>query len=145
MVNKNPRVALVGLGYWGKNIARNLYALNVLNAICDNSAVNLKKYKNLYPDINYYSNIDSLLESDIEAIVIATPAITHGDLVKKALDANKHVFVEKPLCLDVNEGSNLVDLAKKKKLNVRQDQWYFGIVEQFIVEVKHYGREMIKI
>ena len=118
MMNKNPRIALVGLGYWGKNIARNLYALNVLNAICDNSDVNLKKYKILYPDVNYYSNIESLLESNIEAIVIATPAITHGNLVKKALDANKHVFVEKPLCLDVDEGKRLVQLAKKKKLKL---------------------------
>jgi len=114
----NPKIALVGLGYWGKNLARNLYELGALNAICDSNVDNLNKYKDLYPDVECYNNIRDLLESDIEALVIATPAATHGNFVKKSLNANKHVFVEKPLCLDVKEGKQLLQLAKEKKLKL---------------------------
>ena len=114
----NPKIALIGLGYWGKNLARNLYELGALNAICDSSVVHLNKYKELYPDVECYNNIRDLLESDIEALVIATPAATHGNFVKKSLNANKHVFVEKPLCLDVKEGKQLLLLAKEKKLKL---------------------------
>lgn len=118
MENSNLKIALVGLGYWGKNLARNLYDLNVLDAICDNDRDNLNNYKNLYKNINYFNNIEELLISDIDAVVIATPAITHGTLVKKALNFNKHVFVEKPLCLDYEEGKELKETANKKGLKL---------------------------
>ena len=117
-MNNSPKIALIGLGYWGKNLARNLYDLNVLNGICDTNTDNLDKYKKLYKDINYFSSIDELLNSDIDAIVIATPAITHGSLVKKSLNANKHVFVEKPLCLDYEEGLELQRIAKNNNLKL---------------------------
>ena len=52
-MNNSPKIALIGLGYWGKNLARNLYDLKVLNGICDNNADNLDKYKSIYKDINY--------------------------------------------------------------------------------------------
>ena len=94
-MNNSPKIALIGLGYWGKNLARNLYDLKVLNGICDNNADNLDKYKSIYKDINYFSSIEELLNSDIDAVVIATPAITHGSLVKKAMNANKAVIAEK--------------------------------------------------
>ena len=117
-MNNSPKIALIGLGYWGKNLARNLYDLKVLNGICDNNADNLDKYKSIYKDINYFSSIEELLNSDIDAVVIATPAITHGSLVKKALNANKHVFVEKPLCLDYEEGLELKKIAKDHNLKL---------------------------
>ena len=117
-MNNSPKIALIGLGYWGKNLARNLYDLKVLNGICDNNLDNLDKYKSIYKDINYFSSIEELLNSDIDAVVIATPAITHGSLVKKALNAKKHVFVEKPLCLDYEEGLELKKIAKNHNLKL---------------------------
>ena len=78
-------IGLIGLGYWGKNIARNLNELGVLSAICDSDKNMLLKYKNIYQGIKTYNNIHDLINSDIEAIFIATPAITHKELVAKYL------------------------------------------------------------
>ncbi len=118
MNNYNISIGLIGYGYWGKNLARNLNELGVLKAICDLNEENLFKSKTAYKHVDQYSNINDFFNLDLDAIVIATPAATHGKLVKKALENNKNVFVEKPLCLDVEEGINLNLLAKKKNLKL---------------------------
>ena len=109
MKQKDPSIGLVGLGYWGKNLARNLNDLGVLSAICDKNEEFLEKYKNIYSISQCYTNFDLLLQSDIDAIVIATPAITHGSLVRQSLNAGKHVFVEKPLALSWDELEKIKD------------------------------------
>ena len=118
MNNKNISLGLIGIGYWGKNLARNLNDLGVLKSICDLNLENINFSKKKYSHIEHYNEIDQLLDSNIDGVVIATPAVTHGSLVTKALNKGKHVFVEKPLCLDVKEGQTLIRLAKKNNLKL---------------------------
>jgi len=104
----NVRVGVVGAGYWGKNLLRNFHALGALAAFCDSDLGVRSRMAGLYPEAMVYDDVDGLMESDdIEGVVISTPAVTHGSLVQKALSAGKHIFVEKPLCLDVKQGEDL--------------------------------------
>lgn len=109
-----PFVALVGIGYWGKNIFRNLVSLGVLKAVFDEDHTILESIKREYPEVLCASSFDGVLRHpDIRAVAIATPVKTHYELAKRALLAGKDVFVEKPLSLNVEEGKELVELASK--------------------------------
>ena len=111
------KVGIVGTGYWGQNLVRNLNRLGVLSAICDNDSERLQSIAELYPDASSYLDLTTFLDHpELDAIVIATPAATHGELVAVALDAGKHVFVEKPLCLDLEEAKNLKAKAVSRGL-----------------------------
>jgi len=113
---KKKDIAVVGCGYWGKNLVRNFYELNSLYAICDSSEKTLNSFRKKYPDLSLYDNYKSLLnDSKVEAVVISTPAVTHPVLAREALLANKDVFVEKPIALNLREGKELVSLAKEKE------------------------------
>ncbi|MGC2062688.1 MAG: Gfo/Idh/MocA family oxidoreductase, partial [Thermodesulfovibrionales bacterium] len=108
-------IGLAGLGYWGKNILRNLHELGVLEAACDADQDMLATHRKNYPDIAFTSSYQDLLNNEkIQAVAIATPAVTHYDLVKKAFNAGKDVYVEKPLALTVRESQELVDIAEQK-------------------------------
>jgi len=108
-------LGLAGLGYWGKNILRNLNELGVLHTACDYDANIVAERKQQVREVNYTTSFEAILQNpDIAAVVIATPAATHFDLVKKALLAGKDVFVEKPLALTVKEGEELVALAARQ-------------------------------
>ncbi len=108
-------IAIIGCGYWGKNLVRNFYELNSLYAICDVDEKKLKSFQEKYPDLNVYHDHNTLIKNpEIDAVVIATPAATHYALSKEALLANKDVFVEKPIALNYKEGEELVSLAKEK-------------------------------
>ncbi len=126
-----PRVAVIGAGYWGKNLVRNFHALGALHTICDSDHELLQTLKTQYDSPNVvtaYSNI--LQDRTIQAVAIATPAETHGDVVREALSAGKDVFVEKPLCLSVRTGEDLVRLAREKGriLMVGHLLWYHPAV-----------------
>jgi UDP-2-acetamido-3-amino-2,3-dideoxy-glucuronate N-acetyltransferase len=109
-------VGLIGLGYWGKNILRNLYELKVLHTACDLDKTIISERKAKFPDLNYSVSIEKVIKNpDIKAVVIATPAATHYELVKKSLLSGKDVFDEKPLALTVKEGQEIADLAEKNK------------------------------
>jgi len=128
-VEKNgpfPKVAVVGGGYWGKNLVRNFSDLGVLAAICERRKESLAELSKQYPDANVLSFSEILSRSDIPAVAIATPAETHADFVRQALLAGKDVFVEKPLCLSVKEGTALVKLAdvNDRILMVGHLLWY---------------------
>ncbi len=111
MLNK-LNVAVVGTGYWGKNLLRNFNDLGVLYAFCEaEDAKRTAHQENYRSALSYKSFSDVLANKEIDAVVIATPAATHGGLVRQALEAKKSVFVEKPLCLDVDEAESLRDLA----------------------------------
>lgn len=108
-------IAVIGAGYWGKNLIRNFHELGVLKTICDTNHSLGKQYKEKYPSITF-SDDPNLVFKDpaIEAVVIATPAATHYALVNESILAGKHVFVEKPLALDQKQGKELLSLAQDK-------------------------------
>jgi len=108
-------IAVIGCGYWGKNLVRNFYELNSLYAVCDIDEDRLKLFKEKYTDVDVCTDYKILLKNpEVEAVVISSPAITHYHIAKEALSANKDVFVEKPIALNYNEGEELVSLAKEK-------------------------------
>jgi UDP-2-acetamido-3-amino-2,3-dideoxy-glucuronate N-acetyltransferase len=109
------RIACVGCGYWGKKIVRNLASLNALHAVSDVSAEALNEVSNEYSIPG--QDLDAILnDPDCDAVAIASPASMHGEHVRRALLAGKHVFVEKPLALQVFEGHSLVKLARDRGL-----------------------------
>ena len=109
-------IAVIGSGYWGKNLVRNYYDLGVLKLICDKNETVLESFKKQYPEIDAcFALNDVLARDDIAGLVIATPAETHYTLAREALLAGKHVYVEKPLVLDEQEGEELIALAHERK------------------------------
>ena len=109
-----PQVAVVGAGYWGKNLVRNFHGLNALGAVCDSDPERLESFEQQFPSAKMFrAYSDVLRDPVIRAVAIATPAEAHADAVREALLAGKDVFVEKPLCLSVEEGQELVALANE--------------------------------
>lgn len=98
------RVGVIGTGHWGKNLLRNFRAQGALGALCDIDNNTREWATSSYPEVTSYESAEDLLgDSGIDAVAIATPPATHADLIVQAFDAGKHVFVEKPLCLDLAE------------------------------------------
>lgn len=113
MNDKPKNIAVIGCGYWGKNLIRNFFEIDALAAVCDADPDQAKKFADMYdvPSMSF----DEVLKSDqIEGVVIAAPAALHYKIAKQALEANKHVFVEKPLSLSVSEGEELCNISKQK-------------------------------
>jgi len=109
-----PKVVVIGAGHWGKNLVRNFSNLDALAGICDSNIEAVESIKASYPDIKSWPSHDAVFaDEDVDVVAIATPAATHGDLVEAALKAGKNVFVEKPLCLDLEQAYALEELAKK--------------------------------
>ena len=109
------KIGLIGLGGWGKNLYRNLESLNFLSKVYDK---NLQVLKNLKVEDNKISkNLNEIFVSeDITCVVIATPSITHKKFIIKALENKKHVFVEKPFCLDINDAFEI----QKKSIEMKK-------------------------
>jgi UDP-2-acetamido-3-amino-2,3-dideoxy-glucuronate N-acetyltransferase len=106
------RVGVVGAGYWGKNLLRNFADLGALAAFCDTNDAHRDTMALQFPNARPFSDPHALFAfTDLDAVAIATPAVTHGQLVAAALESGKHVFVEKPLCLDIAEAGRLRDRA----------------------------------
>ena len=115
MSDHSFQVAIIGCGYWGKNLVRNFRALGVLGAVCDVDAGALTRMVQEYPDIRTTVRYEEILDSNaIQAVVIATPAAFHYEHTKAALLRGKSVFVEKPLALRYHEGRELVELAEAR-------------------------------
>lgn len=105
-------VAVVGCGIWGRNIVRNFYNLKALHSVCDLDKENLKMINELYSDVNTTDDFNEILANpEITALCIVTPSHTHFNMVKKALLAHKHVYVEKPISTSADEAKTLKDLA----------------------------------
>jgi UDP-2-acetamido-3-amino-2,3-dideoxy-glucuronate N-acetyltransferase len=110
-------LALIGAGYWGKNLARNFHQLGSLALVCDTSEASLAQQTVACPGIRTTHSVgDVFSDPTIRRVVIAAPAVYHYELAKKALEAGKDVFVEKPLALDAREGAALSDLAEAEGL-----------------------------
>lgn len=111
MADRN--VAVIGTGYWGKNLVRNFAALDALHTVCDSDQARLDGIRQQYPGVSTrLSYQETLQPPEVKAVVIATPAVTHYALAMQALEAGKDVYVEKPLALRCDEGRVLVDRAQ---------------------------------
>jgi predicted dehydrogenase len=112
-------VAVVGLGYWGPNLARNLQECDDahLAALCDMSKERLAQVGKRYPSATCYTDLGQLLEDpEVDAVAIATPVSTHHWIASAALEAGKHVFIEKPLAASSSEALDLIELAESTGL-----------------------------
>jgi len=115
-MNCSKNIAVIGAGYWGKNLVRNFHQLGVLKSICDQSSAIHQQMAKDYPNTSVTDDFNLVLrDPSIQAVVIAAPAVQHHALATQALHAGKHVFVEKPLALTYAEGESLVQLADIKK------------------------------
>lgn len=110
----NKKVAVIGCGTWGKNLVRNFYNLGVLSACCDLDEELLNSISVEYPDIKVTRDLDDIFNNrNIDGIVVATPSHTHYNLVKKALELGKHVYVEKPIATSADEAKKLTELSEQ--------------------------------
>ncbi|MEN9347532.1 MAG: hypothetical protein RLZZ77_1043 [Bacteroidota bacterium] len=128
-------VAIIGYGYWGPNLVRNFNALSdaKVKKVVDLTPQRLAAVQSLYPSIEVSSSVDELWnDTSIDAVVIATPVFTHFELAKKALQAGKHVLIEKPMTDTVAHALELIDLAeqKGKLLMVDHTFLYTGAVQK---------------
>lgn len=116
MGSSTHKVGVIGCGAWGKNVVRTFHELGALAAICDENRNLLQPLARDYPEAKIYENADLLLkDSGISAIAIAAPSPSHFPLGCQALQAGKHVFIEKPLALSYSQGLELVQLAERLK------------------------------
>jgi len=108
-------IAVIGCGYWGKNLVRNFWDLKALHTVYDTDEKRLEEMKSLYPSVKIAHDLAEVLRDDsIGGVVVATPAESHYAIGKEVLLAQKDVFVEKPLALRVREGRELVALAEER-------------------------------
>lgn len=108
------KIAVAGMGYWGKNLVRNFNQLGVLSTVCDSNPTVKNDLAEKFPGVEYEPDYTALLKNkSIDAIALATPAVEHYRMAAQALEAGKDIFVEKPLAIDVEDGSKLVDIANK--------------------------------
>ncbi len=132
MTEKN--IAVIGAGYWGKNLVRNFHQLGVLKTICDGAQPIREEMSKTYPDVFITANVsDVLKDNDITGVVIAAPAALHFEIAEKALQAGKHVFVEKPLSLTHGDGEKLVRLAAERQKTL------------FVGHILHYHAAVIRL
>ena len=111
------RIGMIGVGFWGPKLLRNLVEMNEADvvAVADLAEKNRRKVGRTYPSLRVIEDHRKILgDPEIEAVVIATPAATHFDLVREALESGKHVLVEKPLCTSTDEALQLTQMASQR-------------------------------
>jgi len=121
------RIGVIGYGYWGPNIVRNLCGLDSAQvvAICDRSPVAQRRAMYAYPSVQVTSETAEVLRSpDLDAVAIVTPVWTHFELAKAALENGKHVFLEKPLTSNAMQAEKLIELAEKRDLKIMVDHTF---------------------
>ncbi len=111
-------ISVIGCGYWGKNLIRNFYELGELSSVCDYSSTLASQFGSQYqvPALSF----EDVLLSDCRGVVIALPAFLHAEYAIKALEAGKHVYVEKPLAMNIDDANKMIAASNKnnKKLMV---------------------------
>jgi predicted dehydrogenase len=120
-------VGVIGYGYWGPNVVRNLYSLDgcKVAGVCDRSPAALTRVRRAYPDLAVTSDAADLIASTkIDAIAVVTPVHTHFELAKAALQNGKHVFVEKPFTATTAQADELIDLAERNRLKIMVDHTF---------------------
>ena len=115
MESIDRNLAVLGCGYWGKNLVRNFRSLGALRMVCDISEPGRAKAREIAPDVEISDSfVEAFSREDIRAVVLATPAETHRNLALEAFKHGKDVFVEKPMALTVKQGREMNDMAKEK-------------------------------
>jgi predicted dehydrogenase len=121
------RVGVIGYGYWGPNIVRNLHGLDSthVEAVCDKSPGALSRVRKAYPHVVTCSDPTDILSSPkIDAVAVVTPVWSHYELAKAALENGKHVFVEKPFTSSAWQAEELIELAARKNLTIMVDHTF---------------------
>jgi len=121
------KVGVIGYGYWGPNIVRNLRGLEgcQLVGVCDQSPAARKKIQAAHPGVQVYSDSQELICSpEVDVVAVITPVWTHYELAKAALEKGKHVFVEKPFTANVAQAEELINLAEQKHLQIMVDHTF---------------------
>ena len=112
--NKRSNIALVGCGYWGKNLCRNFHALGALAAVVDATENGQATARSIAPDVQITDSLDDVLSNDqIQGVAFATPAETHSKLAIQAMQAGKDVFVEKPMALTLEDAEKMKKVAEE--------------------------------
>jgi predicted dehydrogenase len=121
------RIGVIGYGYWGPNIVRNLQKLDSTRTemICDRSPAAQARARKAYPSVRIVSDANEILRSpDIDAVAVITPVWTHHELTKAALENGKHVFIEKPFTSNSAQPQELIELAARKNLTIMVDHTF---------------------
>lgn len=122
------RIGVIGYGYWGPNIVRNFNSASGAEVVMVsdmNTQILKNKVNKLYPNIQTTTDDNELIANpDVDAVAIVTPVFTHFQIAKKALEAGKSIFVEKPFTYTAAEAEQLVNLAEKKKLKIMVDHTF---------------------
>ena len=121
------RVGVVGYGYWGPNIVRNLHGLggSTVATVCDRDAEALARAHRAYPGLRLTPDYSEIVKApDIDAVAVVTPVWSHYDLAREALENGKHVFVEKPFTSTPEQAETLIELADRKNLKIMVDHTF---------------------
>jgi predicted dehydrogenase len=121
------KFGVIGYGYWGPNVVRNLDRLEEADviAVCDKSPAARRKVAKAYPDVRVTDDAVELMSStEIDAIAVVTPVWTHYELAKAALQNGKHIFVEKPFTSNAAQAQELIELAARKNLKIMVDHTF---------------------
>lgn len=112
----SPHLSVIGVGYWGKNLVRNFAQLGVLHSVCDANPEFLKQCRDEYGISKTFSNYtDVLADPAVKTIAIAVPAVLHHEIAKAALLADKDIFIEKPLALNLTDAEELIKIANDRR------------------------------
>ena len=112
--SERAEVAVIGCGYWGKNLVRNFAQLGALALVCEETAAGRQRAAEIAPGVRVTARAEEVLADPVPGVVIATPAETHYELARRALEAGKDVLCEKPLALTYGQGAELVQLARER-------------------------------
>jgi len=132
-------VLQIGYGYWGPNLARNLSRIPGVRmaALCDPEQKSIDKFVSNFPGTQIYKDYrKALSEDNCQAVVVSTPAALHFRIAKEALEAGKHVLVEKPLALSSEEGRTLVELAHRNKRTLMVGHTF--LYNSAVLKIKEY-------
>jgi predicted dehydrogenase len=121
------RVGVIGYGYWGPNVVRNFHGTEGfhVHAVCDKSPDCLQRAMKVYPSLTFTQDVNDIVQStEIDVVAVITPAWTHYELAKAALQNGKHVFVEKPFTWSSEQAETLIELAERKHLKIMVDHTF---------------------
>lgn len=131
---------MVGLGYWGPNLVRNLAANPDIElvAVCDQSEERIARMRRTYPAVNGVTRTDDLLTLGLDLVAVATPVFTHYGIARQLLESGINVLVEKPIAGSVREAEELVALASQKGLHLFVDHPFVftGAVEEIAKQIQ---------